>query len=478
LSSYRRFFRAPRGGDASLGDGAAGEEPAPFETYLAEGQSGISCAATDAALRTLGVTEPPLDPALLRRYVAHYVREGVFPPCPWGEAAAAPAEPPTGLKDAVARHLPALDEGRSRWEEQPLDAGRGLLNQVAALRLGADLGLRRYRVRGGGAERELVVKAKADGGVTEALIAEVAALRWPALARALREHPQALELERSHLRELALYTGAPPDLRRHMPRSFGTSADAARGVWSVALEALPPDTLCEGPAWTADQLEAAVAGAAAVHGAFYGHTERMAGAPWMAPRLGAAEAGFLRPLWRELAAVAGPLFARWAGPAVETAQACLIADVDEWWAELDALPQALVHNDFNPRNLAFRREGPDLRLCAFDWELARVGAPQHDLAELLCFVLPEGAGADTLGRWLERHRALLAARAGAAIAEGPWLRGFALSLGRLLLQRLPLYALGHGFQPQPFLPRVVRNWAHLRELTAALEAAARRRRVA
>ena len=59
---------------------------------------------------------------------------------------------------------------------------------------------------------------------------------------------------------------------------------------------------------------------------------------------------------------------------------------------------ALIHNDFNPRNLALRREVGGWRLCAYDWELATIGVPQHDCAEFLCFVLPPGSYATVLLR--------------------------------------------------------------------------------
>src|SRR5207248_4476390 len=88
----------------------------------------------------------------------------------------------------------------------------------------------------------------------------------------------------------------------------------------------------------------------------------------------------------------------------------LVADVASWAHALDTAPRTLIHNDFNPRNIALRRapESGGLRLCAFDWELATLGVAQRDLAEFLCFVLPPDASLATIARWVERHRVLLA----------------------------------------------------------------------
>jgi aminoglycoside phosphotransferase (APT) family kinase protein len=125
------------------------------------------------------------------------------------------------------------------------------------------------------------------------------------------------------------------------------------------------------------------------------------------------------------------------------------------------MPRTLIHNDFNPRNITFRRDGNEVRLCVYDWELATLGVPQHDLAELLCFVLGADARADDVCGYVERHRQVLAAFSGRSIDRALWIEGFRLSLQDLMIQRLPAYAMIHRFQRQPFLERVVRTWRAL-----------------
>jgi thiamine kinase-like enzyme len=149
----------------------------------------------------------------------------------------------------------------------------------------------------------------------------------------------------------------------------------------------------------------------------------------------------------------------------------LVDTVPDWWSRLERLPRTLIHNDFNPRNLAFRRsrrsrrsrreEAGGLRLCAYDWELACLGLPQRDLAELLCFVLPPSAAAESAPYYLELHRQALQQSSGRTIDRDQWRDGFGIALRDLMLQRLPLYALVHTFRPQRFLERVVRTWQAL-----------------
>jgi aminoglycoside phosphotransferase (APT) family kinase protein len=141
-----------------------------------------------------------------------------------------------------------------------------------------------------------------------------------------------------------------------------------------------------------------------------------------------------------------------------------------WSAALAAQPQTLIHNDFNPRNIAIRRApAPDgradgLRLCAYDWELATLGAPQRDLAELLCFVLTPATTRAEVARWLDAHREALAVATGRAVDADEWEHGFRAALGELLVDRLSMYAMVHRVRAQRFLPRVVRTWLALHRL--------------
>jgi thioester reductase-like protein len=464
LSSYRGFF---------LGRTGAPSAPPPYEVYLAPAQAAISCEATRESLRELGIAEPPLDTTLLRRYVEDYARTGALPPHRWTVQASSPAGPDAGLQRAIAVGLSRAQRpvaaSELRWERLPFDASGGILNDIAAIRVGHDFGMRRYRVDHSRGEDSLdmVVKAKAEDAVLHRLVAEVAALCTPDLGRAVAAYPDALGLRRSHLREPELYRAPPAAWSSHMPRCYGVSEDAGRGQWSVAMEHLSGCEFIDGASWRARDIDAAVEAAAAIHSAWYGKTGTLEGRPWVAPAIGAAEVTRMKPLWEGLARFTRPMFEAWGGAPLADAHAKIAVGIEAWWGELERLPRTLIHNDFNSRNLAFRQNGTRTA-CAFDWELARIGVPQHDLAELLCFVFPQGGGAGELVHWLDRHRELLSARMGVKIDSAAWGRGFTLALNRLLVERLPLYSMVHRFKPQPFLPRVVRTWSRLHELSLAL----------
>jgi hypothetical protein len=105
-----------------------------------------------------------------------------------------------------------------------------------------------------------------------------------------------------------------------------------------------------------------------------------------------------------------------------------------------------------------------LRLCAYDWELSTIGAPQRDLAEFLCFVLAPETATEDAPYWLQRYRVLLEEQTATTIDAVEWNAGFRAALCDFLIDRLAMYAMIHRFRPQTFLPRVVRTWLTLHNL--------------
>ncbi len=468
LYGYRRFFQ---GGTA--GDG----RPRPFETYLEPHQRRVGSRRTHALLDALGVAIPPLDAPLLHRYFERYREAGLLP------AGVAPgaASPDTAI---AAADFEALLRRRTRVPDLrvvdarplPFATANGILNEISSVRLGTRVGLRRYTLavdrpgRRTPLRLDALVKTKATDAVLQALTVDLATVCDERLGALVDRHRDALGLARSHERELALYELRDPRLRRHTPRCFGTMRNSPAGLWTVVLEHVREvDTRAVGAgpeAWTPAALSAAVDGLAAIQSVGCGPAAaRLAATGWLAPERSTAQMIAMAPLWHALIGYASARFGEWC-PVMPALQQGLVATLGEWWPRVLALPHSLIHNDFNPRNVALRATPAGPRLCAFDWELAAFGLPPRDLAELLCFVAGERAGdAAAIGALIERHRRALARASGSAFDPAAWRGGFALALRQFLVTRLPMYALIHRFRPQRFLPRVVRDAARLYGLT-------------
>lgn len=210
-------------------------------------------------------------------------------------------------------------------------------------------------------------------------------------------------------------------------------------------------------------MSRAIRGLASLHAIWFGREAELRCTPWIGHVPSAVSMVEMSDLWSALAEHAAPAFSSWADPAIAAIQRRLIAEIGEWWPDMERGPRTLIHHDFNPRNICLRPGPRALRLCAYDWELATIGAPQRDLAELLCFVLPPDAPAAEIALWMEHHRRALSIETGSPIDPALWRLGFRAAVYDLLVNRLAMYALVHRIRRQTFLPRVVRTWRRLYE---------------
>lgn len=475
LFGYRRFFGAERKRFAA---------PAPYETYLELAQGRVRNDLTRQVLGALDLKTPPLDAALIERYLEHYVETGKVPRShrrrtPGSRRGTAYAK----LEQTIGKHLAECKLTLLNVREQPFESRNGIFNEIASARLGGQVGIRRYEVL----VRELgkpqsqtlsvLLKSKPADTVMQDLLVEVATLCDPSLGAHCEAFKSDLGLAGCHERELALYELPEPRLRRLMPAAFGTHRDPLGGSWSVAMEYLSDaegvDVAAMATAWTSRQLGAAIRGLADVHAIWYQRHTELRAMPWLVSQPEAARMVEMVPLWNALADHSSPFFSPWIGQPIRPLQKALIASLNDWWPALRAQPQTLVHNDFNPRNFLLRESANGLSLSIFDWELATVDVPQRDLAELLCFVLPPGCSRRMLADYLELSRSALQSAACVPIDRDLWLQGFVLSLRHLMIHRLPLYTLMHRFRRQAFLPHVIRTWAKLYQFSSELRLTSR-----
>jgi hydroxymethylglutaryl-CoA reductase (NADPH) len=272
----------------------------------------------------------------------------------------------------------------------------------------------------------------------------------------------------SHLRELAIYSQTDSRFVAHAPQVLAAVADPGSDTWLVVLEQIADASLMDAVdrpgEWTRASLAAAVDGLAALHAVWYGSDQELAAAPWIGTVPTARTMSDMTDLWVALANHAERAFSSWTDANMTAIQRGLIQTVDKWWPSLEHAPRTLIHHDFNPRNICIRGTGPSRRLCAYDWELATIGAPQRDLAELLCFVLSPDVEREEAQAWIDRHRAQLSRETERPIDPAVWEGGFRAALCDLLINRLATYALIHRVRPQRFLSRVVRTWRRLHQL--------------
>ncbi len=434
------------------------------QLYETPRRNRVSSRATRAALAGWGVECPRLGAALLDRYFQSWIAQGCLPPVA-RRARPARNDAATSMDDLVLRAL------RERSGKEALSVERigrcgenSLTSELASWRYGGGIGLFRYRVRQGGRERSLLVKAKASDAEIIDVAASVARQCSHRLGDLVERHASLLGFSGCHLRELEIYAQRDPRFTAHAPRAHFVLRDDARGAWLLGLEDLAGQawfTSEDVSGWGRAERDAALRGLAALHAIGYPHGASRWPRVTLPPAVTARRMAEAEALWSALEENARPFFAEHGGERLPGLHRALIASVDRWWQPLETLPRTLIHHDFNPRNLALRPAKNGLRLCAYDWELAAEGIPQRDLAELLVFTLDPDAPTFEIERAVELHRRELERASGHRIDADDWDMGLAAALGDLLVNRLSLYAVIHRFQRLAFLPRVVRTWTRL-----------------
>ncbi len=424
---------------------------------------------TSAAVARAGVAITPLDADLMDRYFAAFVADGTLP-APERRSTRRHHDPGafrrkvTGV-DAAALARTMTGASTSALDVRPFPAGHSIISELTAWQSGGACGL--FEVPGADG-RPLVLKVTAHADDVRTVGEALAGLCGRDLGEAYREFGGGLGSACGHEREVALYRDMDPVTRAHTPGVVTTHADPRAGAWSVLLEDMRGATLLDSvdrpEAWTHDHISAAVDGIAAVHGAWHARVDDLRRQSWIGGVRNTAAVQAMTPLWRALADHAAPMFAAWTDPSMPRRQHALIDRIADWRPILDAAPQTLIHNDFNPRNVCLRSIDGGWRLCAFDWELATVGTPMRDLAEFLCFVTPLDAQAAWIGALIDRHAAQFAAGAGVRVNPARWHAAFGAALAELVVDRLAVYAMVHRVKPQPFLPRVLRTWSILHAL--------------
>ena len=476
LYSFKRFFLTPIPGLALR----------PFEVYLALGQGRIDSRRSWVQLGSLQA--PPLESGLIHRYLHHYQvinklpRRSAHPGADGyqqnhgeqnhveqnhGEQAA--------HEMAFNQSLAAMLQGALQEAVEVLEirtvafqSHNGILNELAAARMGASVGVRvlDLSLRRGASRhietRRVLVKTKTSDHEMQALLAHGAQVADARLGQCFRDHTDPLGLHQSHLRELALYQWPDARLRSITPHCLGVLAGEANGLWTIVLEYIEQIDLTDishsVSQWQPSQIEICIDGMAQLHGMAYTSTANLPPHLHLNAQRRCAEMQAMQPLLLALADFSESYFQPWLGESLRPLQQQLIDSLAQWWPQLLALPTSLIHNDFNPRNFALCSANPARPICVFDWELACIDLPQHDLAELLCFTLPAGTTDAQLLGYLERHAQALARLSAIEIDRGDWLHGFLLALQHLMILRIPSYCLFHRFKAQGFLQRVVCNW--------------------
>jgi len=447
--------------------GTAG--PTLSQIYEAGGAPRISSDESTTAFARQGLVVPRLDATYFARYLSSLADARLLSRPSRAAPSRSRAEP---IEEAVLRQLQPVDDllpvGCLRaMKAVPLETASSITTQIASWRHGGPIGL--YRLIRQGTESaapDLVLKVKASVNETVSAAIDVASACSAELGRLFARFSDHLEFCGAGERELAVYRSRIPRIVRHSPRcyAFGRELDSDRVM--LLLEHLTDvellDSVDRPHSWTDEHITVAIRDLAAIHAVCYGAVSANEISPALClKRLDAREIIDMADMWISLYDYGKGFFADWGGNDLVARIHHLVSTISCWMPGYALHAMTVVHNDCNPRNIAFRRGGHGISTCLYDWELCAIAPPQRDLAELLCFVLSKESADNEVRRYVELHRAQLSRQLQAVIDEHDWLEGFRLALADLMLRRLSMYTMLHSYVRQNFLPRVVQSWQML-----------------
>ena len=214
--------------------------------------------------------------------------------------------------------------------------------------------------RSGPGYRDVLVRVKPLDQEVLLMTQMVASMCSSRLGELQRRFAGQLGITGCHLRELGVYQQTDPRFVRNAPAVYQVVRDDSRELFVLVLELLREvelkDSADDLRGWTLGHVEAAVRGIAEVHSIWYGREEALRKEPWLGEVTGAAARASMGELWSEALDYAAGEFPEWYPLPERRLHQRILRSLPDWCRELERMPRTLIHGDFNPRNLAFRRE--------------------------------------------------------------------------------------------------------------------------
>ena len=334
---------------------------------------------------------------------------------------------------------------------------------------------------------EVVAKVKPLDEEIVMMVRAMASMCGGQIASNYNKYYPLLGFAGCHGCELAIYAQAAEPFRKYLPKVYGIIEDPDREAYILIMELLRDmvlmnteddvsgwsqphiDHIDGKPTWGAGFRERVIDGLAELHSVWYGREEELLAQPWLGRVTTAEHMVEMTPLWEALEVYAADEFPDLFPPRVVAYHLEFVRTIGEWWPKMEAMPRTLIHNDFNPRNLCLRPTNQGLRLCVYDWGLATIGVPQHDLAEFLAFTLDPTVTKAEVDHYVELHRTRLEHHAGVSIDPKMWRDGYRYALMDLVVNRLAFYMMAHTFRHYGFMERLVATMRKIVRMEVGLD---------
>lgn len=295
---------------------------------------------------------------------------------------------------------------------------------------------------------ELLLKSKATDLQTIKGIHLMAASIDPELCDFITSYKDNLEYKESHIKELIIPKFIHANKINAIPNYYGHFIDESREIYILAQERLNKNDLAlidsenHPELWNEKHIKNCIDAITAIHLAYL--NPEISDKP---DNLLIFDFSKSIPLYKKL---------------VQIAESENINDSNDYSVlheNLESMnnlknkpeiPKTLIHNDFNPRNIAIRKND---EVCIYDWELAVIDYPHRDIVELLSFTLPTDFDKDLLMNYLQYHYE----KSGKQVKWELWKSAYIITLKEYVLTRVFFYNAAQVVMKLKFVDRIYNN---------------------
>ncbi|KPA14011.1 Hydroxymethylglutaryl-CoA reductase (NADPH) [Candidatus Magnetomorum sp. HK-1] len=288
------------------------------------------------------------------------------------------------------------------------------------------------------------------------------------LAEELKKANGKMAFTNCHVKELEIYRQKDERFTKYIPKIYGIYENEDREAYVIMMERLQNLVLMDSAddisGWTKNHIYTAIDGISELHSIWYGKEDELKKKSWIGHYPTTNRMMELSRLFELLGVHLQSEFPNWISDFHLTRYRDRIKKIPEWWGAIENMPKTLIHNDFNPRNIAFRKTNTGLQLCVYDWELATVHLPQHDVCELLAFVLDHEPDREELVHYAEYQRKALEKACGISINVDDWWQGYRSCIWDLMVNRIVMYVLAHTVRDYKFMLRILNRLRQMIEI--------------
>ncbi|WP_298512285.1 phosphotransferase [uncultured Kordia sp.] len=293
--------------------------------------------------------------------------------------------------------------------------------------------------------KDVLIKSKPlDDEVIKGLHTIAASIN-PELSDVLKKSKRHLEYHNCHLKEIEVYSYLHKNGFENMPKYFGKHVNPKREIFMLIQEFLPVEEMKimnsenHPECWKPGDIISVLKTITKFHQ--YTNVTDFSHVPEFKPWNAAA-------LYKKMMQI---LIAECATEKDQFTLQKLLNEIDDlqYQASKISIEKTIIHNDFNPRNIAIRKDDVPV---IYDWELAVIDFPQRDIVEFLSFTLLPNFKKDELYFYLKTQYQMYD-----GVGWNEWLKACRYSLKVYIITRLSFYEVSGILIAYDFSKRVLQT---------------------